>query len=127
MLFYNRLFSGTYFFFIKRENNGVLIYNSYLAYSTLFALLSFHIIFISGLLIFSGNTYLMAYVGRNLLFAFFVSAVGWLVFIRNNKYKLIINRYKKNMTETIKFSLAVNLFMFFFMLAGLAYEVSSWE
>ena len=53
----------------------------------------------------------------------FMYIIGWLVFVRNEKYKIIIARYKNTKKSTLKFSIFINIAMTSVLFISIAMRV----
>lgn len=108
---YQKLFAGTYLYLIKVENRGSLTLNSYFAYSTLLALTFFHILFFGGIAVALQKPQLILNVEINIIIALCFFLIGWFFFIRNEKYKKTVAKYKDKKGYTIRFAVFVNALM----------------
>jgi len=135
MYFHNRLFAGTYLYFIKVENGSKISFSNYFAYSTLIALFFFHMLFLFGFVLFLSQILdehfdsvlpnLMQKVWFNAVLGSFLFGVGWISYIRDDRYKGIVAAYKNDMEKTIKFAMLSNALMASMLIVSVIVSINS--
>lgn len=87
-------FSGTYLYFLEKENGGQSEYHWYFAASTILMIVAYNLMFVAGLAItfgFGGAVLASKYTATFLLFVVLVTC--WAYFVRGGRYRDIVGRW----------------------------------
>ena len=116
---FNKIFAGTYYYFIKIENGNRLEFTKYYAFSAILAVSLSCVCLLASLVMLFASPILLMNFYLNLVIGCSIFLVFWMYYVPKEKYIKIVKKYINRQSETRKNAIIINfgIVALFFILA----------